>query len=596
MDLLVYGMMEFIMVIVIFLLFCFLLGCPSQTQATVAFEQQINITDQAFATTTATLSAEPADNRLGIIHWDGTRYSDDTVYFEAIVKCVGCSGGNTQVKAGLYKTDGTLVTNSTVTTINSTDTLVRSGTITTNLTDNTDYSVRLSLDATSGSASIKAARLIIAQSATAITQTETQIEVGNNTSSTNTVYELISGPKIYHHDTTVFAPSPSINFEATLKSSTSEGIAYAALSSVSDCSSTVTGSEVTVTGTTWGRSPTSSTISLNNNTDYFVCIKSSAGQTTSLANAKIVFTQSNTMGISKVELHHQLINTPVTASSDTYLSQLFPITYDPNRFTGARFNYYFESILQATAGTAYSQLYNVSDSASITDSENSVTSTNYNRIRSKEITASLPSSAKNLDTQIKNSGNGTTVTTASHLIVPLSLYPELSFTVAAVPSNTVTNGITTTNVSQVTTIDFGYLLPGVPKYIAHKLSAKTTAGSGYSVTTKLFNTLQGNYPANIIEAFPASWTSPETWYSPTGTSPNVNSGWIGANTSDTRVPNWSSASGKFGGIGTTAVKVMQATDIDSGTDAYVTYAIEVNGKQPTDTYYGTIVYNIVPTY
>jgi hypothetical protein len=41
---------------------------------------------------------------------------------------------------------------------------------------------------------------------------------------------------------------------------------------------------------------------------------------------------------------------------------------------------------------------------------------------------------------------------------------------------------------------------------------------------------------------------------------------------------------------------MESTDVDAGTDAYVTYAMEINDRQPTDTYIGTLVYNVTATY
>ncbi len=238
----------------------------------------------------------------------------------------------------------------------------------------------------------------------------------------------------------------------------------------------------------------------------------------------------------------------------------------------------------------------MTDSTAISGTEVSTANTDYTRLRSGELSTHMPTSTKNLDTEIRNSASGTTTLTSSRLIIILHAYPELTFKVEGVPGNTATNGITTTGNSQATSLAFGALQPATVQYLAHKLTARTTASSGYSVTTKFLYTLQGNYPANQIVDFPHTWNESHSWYTPTGTSPNVNTGWFGANTSDTRVPNWSNASGKFGSVGTTSQKVMQSAGIDSGTSAYVTYALEINSRQPTDTYSGTIVYNITAIY
>jgi hypothetical protein len=189
-----------------------------------------------------------------------------------------------------------------------------------------------------------------------------------------------------------------------------------------------------------------------------------------------------------------------------------------------------------------------------------------------------------------------TITSAAQsLSIPLE-NPSISFTVNAVPASTATNGITTSVASTTTTLPFGSLLISTPKYVAHQLSATTNAHFGYAVTMKLVNYLQGNYPGNNVDPFPANWSMPTTWTEPTGTTTNIDTGWIGANTSDTRVANWSSASALFGGITSSAQTVMYSTSADSGSDVYVTYALEVNDRQPADLYSGTITYTITPTY
>lgn len=176
---------------------------------------------------------------------------------------------------------------------------------------------------------------------------------------------------------------------------------------------------------------------------------------------------------------------------------------------------------------------------------------------------------------------------------------SLEFTISSVNSGVITNGVTTNVTTTHDSIAFGNISPGQPVYAAQKLMAKTSAANGYVVNMKLDGYLQGLYPSNKIDPFAAvdaAWASPQAWSSPTGTVANSDTGWIGANTSDTRVVNWQSAAGKFGPVSSTKHAVMYSSGKDAGTNIYVTYAIEVSAIQPTDQYAGTILYEITTTY
>lgn len=177
--------------------------------------------------------------------------------------------------------------------------------------------------------------------------------------------------------------------------------------------------------------------------------------------------------------------------------------------------------------------------------------------------------------------------------------PTLEFTISGVNSGTATNGMTTNISTQYNKIDFGHIVIDDVLYGAQKLKVTTNAANGYSVRAKIDGYLQGLYPANKIDpfaAYNASWSNPVAWESPFGTDANTDTGWIGANTSDTRVPDWNSASAKFGPMSSTKHAVMTSDSPDSGTEAYLTYALEVSVLQPADTYSGIIIYDIVPTY
>jgi glycosyltransferase involved in cell wall biosynthesis/transposase len=185
-------------------------------------EQQVNIIDQTY--TTASTTDAPADNSLGLVNWDGTKYSGDGVYFEAVLK----NDGTHTSTATLYSSGGSSVSSSGVSTTSSSYTRVRSSALT--LTNGTDYSVRLNTTS-GGSASIIAARLIVVQtSATLISDTSTQVEVGDNETTTSSSLASLSNPKLYKYDDSKYSPSPTAYFEATLKvsgtASTSAGFNF----------------------------------------------------------------------------------------------------------------------------------------------------------------------------------------------------------------------------------------------------------------------------------------------------------------------------------------------------------------------------------
>jgi len=178
--------------------------------------------------------------------------------------------------------------------------------------------------------------------------------------------------------------------------------------------------------------------------------------------------------------------------------------------------------------------------------------------------------------------------------------PSLTFTISGVGANTLTNGITTNLASEYYNLPFGNLSVSLPKYGAHQLTVTNTADYGYNVSMKLIYTLQGNNPENNLDTFAAdnvSWENPQAWSSPTGIVKNVNTGWIGANTSDTRVDGWSNGSGKFGPVSAISHLVMSSRLPETESKSvYVTYAIESNVYQPPDLYAGTLVYSILPVY
>lgn len=186
--------------------------------------------------------------------------------------------------------------------------------------------------------------------------------------------------------------------------------------------------------------------------------------------------------------------------------------------------------------------------------------------------------------------------------------PYLSLVITGVDADTNTNGITTSVATTFNRINFGSLKIREAKFAAQKISVKSTAANGYRLNMKLDGFMQGLYPLNKIDPFDVvnvSWRNPLPWDHPTGVNDVLNTGWIGANTSDGRIDGcmgmenvWANGhgAGKFGPVSSTPHLVMCSESKDFGSDAYVTYGIEANEAQPPDSYASTIIYNITPTY
>lgn len=191
-----------------------------------------------------------------------------------------------------------------------------------------------------------------------------------------------------------------------------------------------------------------------------------------------------------------------------------------------------------------------------------------------------------------------TYTIVEEVQVTAKVDPTFTFVVSPVGATTATNGVTTSVASTSTTLPFGSLQPGTPRYVAHALAVTTNTASGYTVTATMITPLTGILGVNNIDPYPSAWTSATAWTQPTGSTPNDNTGWFGGNTNDTDVVGWTgTTAGLFGGISSTAVNVSEKANSDNGaTPTLVTYALGVNVYQPSDFYTGTLVYNALPRY
>jgi hypothetical protein len=190
-----------------------------------------------------------------------------------------------------------------------------------------------------------------------------------------------------------------------------------------------------------------------------------------------------------------------------------------------------------------------------------------------------------------------TYTIVESVLVTAKVDPTFTFLVSSVAAGAVNNLITASVTTSSSTLPFGSLQANIPKYAAHELRVTTNTQGGYTVSAQMVQQMTGVYAQNNIDPFAAPWGTPTTWTLPTGTIPNTNTGWIGANTTDVDITGWGTApEQKFGAISDSAVVVSQKTSSDAGDAVFVTYALGVNVYQPSDSYRGALIYNALPTY
>jgi hypothetical protein len=177
----------------------------------------------------------------------------------------------------------------------------------------------------------------------------------------------------------------------------------------------VSGSELTFTSIDYAL-VRSNSITLTTGKEYEVRIKQGK-----LLGAKLILDQSDAQGLTSVETVIQTVNTKSTDSDSTYTDQEFFNYFNPSNYHFV-FDYttsysYFESTMKTSAGTGYAQFKNTTDGTTISGSEILTTNSSYERVRSAAITANMPSSAKEMDTLVKNSATNTTTVSNSWLVI-----------------------------------------------------------------------------------------------------------------------------------------------------------------------------------
>src|SRR3989338_156029 len=167
--------------------------------ATVNIRQEINIID-------AIVTASGDDS--AIIQLDTTKYSGATYYFETVA----------QVDSGTLTVALERVSDSTqdaTISVTATAYFRQRVAFTPPAATQTEYNINL---ANGTAPKVKAARIIIAQSADPLSLTQTQIEIGNaETGKTNTATGALTSPKYWFYDSSLWDGTPSFSVEVTYR-------------------------------------------------------------------------------------------------------------------------------------------------------------------------------------------------------------------------------------------------------------------------------------------------------------------------------------------------------------------------------------------
>ncbi|MCX6732410.1 MAG: hypothetical protein NTV98_02625, partial [Candidatus Roizmanbacteria bacterium] len=189
--------------------------------------------------------------------------------------------------------------------------------------------------------------------------------------------------------------------------------------------------------------------------------------------------------------------------------------------------------------------------------------------------------------------------TANSLTVSADVGATFDVALVAVTTGTVNGQAVNLTTTTADTIPFGTLSSGSPKIGAHDITVTTNSQNGYAVTVKASNPPLAD-GSNNIDNFVEPNSLPRVWSSPSGNTPNVNTGFLGYTTEDTSLCTGTAgrfSGNKWAGFDTTAYEVVCNTNpVLSGETTRIGWQIEVNNTQPSGSYTGHISIITTPTY
>lgn len=198
----------------------------------------------------------------------------------------------------------------------------------------------------------------------------------------------------------------------------------------------------------------------------------------------------------------------------------------------------------------------------------------------------------------------TRVAIVDEVTVTAEVETTLTFTVTGINEGVVVNGVTTTGTTTATSVPFGVLSPGTPKFLAQQLSVGTNARNGFVVTVVQNQNLLSANGADIdlfidggATATPTDWTSPSNVLDQENTY-----GHYGVTSNDSDLNGGEFNGSKFAGNIVTPRQIFShngpadETTQDKGR-ASVGYMIEIGTLQEAaNDYNNTLTYVCTPTF
>ena len=309
---------------------------------TVKFRQEINIIcdDLSYSVGTGTIDAPFANSPIVALNTND--FNDATYYLEVIFSEEVISAGLSQ-GIYLYDESDTRVTGAGA----SIPFTIDRSTIT--LSGDHEYRLGIYKAFSSGEYewTIHAARIVILQSAGAITATQTQIEVGSgetNTPAALNTDEPIAYPKFWKYESAKWDPAPTFTFQACVGCDDDMETYQVALEHDGGTGGTWSGSTVgRITGIST-EAPTLYEASFTPVNGYMYRMIFQGDDTKDnvyFYNAKIVATQSDAGGITKLQTNYLLANRGVQLLR-YHGFQMVNTEFNPDDWGGCNNNYYNE--------------------------------------------------------------------------------------------------------------------------------------------------------------------------------------------------------------------------------------------------------------
>jgi hypothetical protein len=327
---------------------------------TVKMRQEINFLNRPFNSTGSLVLSDE------IAYFDTADYNGEAVYLEVFAK--NLSGGSLVVflESDTTADFGTPEIEQSVSIPGNTDywTLIRSAQV----TGIGGPYFKVAHPAVNGTdVEVKLAKLIILQSATDITETQTQIEVGNYQSeilaaAANTWY-VIDFPKWWKYESAKWDPAPTITFGITYLCENDMGSIDFGIQEDDGAGGWTTTPIATITGLTSETvdyQESASFTPTNGKIHRLVWRSSNTMYGMDIYNAKMILTQTDATAITKLQPEYLLINEAVLFDEFQMES---PIYFDPGEWEGVNNAYYHEH--GGSHSGDYSLLVELSDKYSL---------------------------------------------------------------------------------------------------------------------------------------------------------------------------------------------------------------------------------------